>query len=79
MERLDKKNRKLLKGEQQKKTGKNKGLYEYRYCDQYGELRSVYSWRLTASDPQPKGKRKCEPLRDIERKIEEDLHDEIDT
>lgn len=79
MDRRDLKNRLLLKGEQQKKTGKNKGLYEYRYKDQYGELRSVYSWRLTASDPQLKGKQKCEPLRDMERKIEEDLHDEIDT
>lgn len=79
MSRKDLQNRKLLKGEQQEKSGKYKGRYEYRYRDQYGKIRSIYSWRLTEADPQPKGKRKCEPLRDMERKIEEDLHDGIDT
>ena len=75
MERLDEKNRQLLKGEQQKKNGR----YEYRYRDQYGKIRSIYSWRLTQSDPVPDGKRHCLPLRDLEREIERDLHDKVDT
>lgn len=79
MDRRDLKNRPLLKGEQQEKNGKYKGRYEYRYKDRYGEIRSVYSWRLTQSDGLPKGKRPCVPLRDLERQIAEDLHDDIDT
>ena len=75
MVRKDKKGRNLFKGEQQKKSGQ----YEYRYRDQYGKIRSVYSWRLTQSDPVPNGKRHCLPLRDLEREIERDLHDKVDT
>lgn len=73
--RRDKQNRVLREGEYQKSNG----LYEYRYRDKYNVERSVYSWRLTASDAIPKGKRKCEPLRDMEVKIGNDLHDEIDS
>ena len=75
MVRKDKKGRNLFKGEQQKKSGQ----YEYRYRDQYGKIRSVYSWRLTQSEPVPNGKRHCLPLRDLEREIERDLHDKVDT
>ena len=64
--RRDTKDRVLEKGEYQKKTG----LYEYRYEDIYGITRSIYSWRLTASDPQPKGKAPCEPLRDMKVAID---------
>ena len=75
MTRKDKLGRNLREGERQKKDGR----YEYRYRDIYGAVRSVYSWRLTKSDPQPKGKRPCEPLRDLEERIQRDLHDGIDT
>ena len=67
--------RNLREGERQKKDGR----YEYRYRDIYGQMRSVYSWRLTISDPQPKGKRQCEALRILEERIKSDLHDNIDT
>ena len=67
--------RKLLKGERQHKDGR----YEYRYYDKYHKRQSIYSWKLTPSDPLPKGKKQCRALRDMEREIEKDLQDEIDT
>lgn len=73
--RKDNKGRILLNGEQQKSTGQ----YEYRYYDIYNVRRSIYSWRLTASDPTPKGKKYCEPLRVMEERIERDKHNGIDT
>lgn len=73
--RRDKKDRVLEKGEYQKDSG----VYEYRYKDIYGKTRSIYSWRLTASDPQPKGKAPCEPLRDMKVAIDKDKHNHIDT
>ena len=73
--RRDKKNRVLEKGEYQKESG----VYEYRYKDIHGKTRSIYSWRLTASDPQPKEKAPCEPLRDMIQDINEDKHNNIDT
>ena len=73
--RRDDKKRILEKGEYQKDSG----VYEYRYKDIHGKTRSIYSWRLTASDPQPKGKAPCEPLRDMEAAIDKDLHNNIDT
>ena len=65
----------LREGERQKDDGR----YEYRYRDIYGVMRSVYSWRLTKSDPQPSGKKPCKPLRELEAEIKKDLHDGIDT
>lgn len=73
--RRDTKGRVLEKGEYQKDSG----VYEYRYKDIYGKTRSIYSWRLTASDQQPKGKAPCEPLRDMKVAIDKDLHNDIDT
>lgn len=73
--RWDRKNRVLEKGEYQKDSG----VYEYRYKDIHGKPRSIYSWRLTAADPQPKGKAPCEPLRDMKVAIDKDLHNNIDT
>ena len=73
--RRDSKGRVLEKGEYQKGSG----VYEYRYKDIYGKTKSIYSWRLTAADPQPKGKASCEPLRDMKVAIDKDLHNNIDT
>ena len=73
--RRDDKKRILEKGEYQKDSG----VYEYRYKDIHGKTRSIYSWRLTASDPQPKGKAPCKPLRDMIQDINEDKHNNIDT
>lgn len=74
-ERRDTKNRILWTGEYQKSNG----VYEYRYVDSGGESRSVYSWRLTQSDRLPKGKRSQMCLREMEKQIERDKQDEIDT
>jgi len=67
--------RKLREGERQKSDGR----YEYRYRDIYGVMRSVYSWRLTKSDPQPVGKKPCKSLREQEAEIQKDKYDGIDT
>ena len=58
--RRDNKNRKLLTGESQDKDGR----YSYKYNEAFGNRKSVYSWRLTESDPYPKGKRRDISLRE---------------
>ena len=40
------------------------GRYAYRYTTPFGQRKTVYSWRLTASDPMPAGKRKDKSLRE---------------
>jgi hypothetical protein len=74
-ERRDNKGRILKDGEYQKSYGR----YEYRYIDLNGEKRSVYSWRLTASDKTPAGKKVETPLRELEKLIKKDLDDGIST
>lgn len=73
--RRDNKGRILLEGEYQKSNGQ----YEFRYWDKYNTKKSIYSWRLTNSDPLPKGKRECQPLRELEKEILADKHDQIDS
>lgn len=68
--RRDKKGRRLLTGESQRKDGK----YEYKYQDAFGKRKTVYSWRLTEADSVPKGKRGDIPLREKERQIQLDLN-----
>lgn len=72
-ERRDNKNRKLRIGESQNKDGR----YRYKYYDANGERKSVYSWRLTESDPYPKGKKKDISLREKERTIEKEKNDVV--
>ena len=69
--RKDTKGRILRDGEIQKADGR----YEFRYYDVKGERRSIYSWRLTATDPIPEGKRECLSLREMERDILRDVQD----
>lgn len=71
--RRDNKGRKLVTGESQDKDGR----YRYKYNDSFGKRKSVYSWRLTESDPYPKGKRKDISLREKEKVIEKALCDEV--
>lgn len=71
--RKDNKNRKLLTGESQDK----KGRYRYKYNDAFGNRKSVYSWRLTDSDPYPKGKRRDISLREKEKNIKKLLDDSV--
>ena len=63
--RRDSKNRKLNKGEYQRSDGR----YAYRYVDQNGNERWVYSWRLTATDKVQEGTEATACLRDMEIEI----------
>jgi len=67
--RKDIKGRNLRDNEFQKKDGR----YEYRFTDKSGKTKSVYSWRLVASDKTPSGKRECKPLREMEIAIQRDI------
>lgn len=63
--RKDSKGRNLRDNEIQRPDGR----YEYRYYNINGELKSIYSWRLTETDPLPNGKRTCESLRELEKQL----------
>lgn len=71
--RKDNKGRILRDNEFQQKDGR----YLYRYYDTKHELKSVYSWRLVETDRVPNGKRQCECLREMEKKINKDVDDGI--
>ena len=73
--RKDNKGRRLATGESQDKDGR----YRYRYNDSFGKRKSVYSWRLTESDPYPKGKRKDISLREKEKEVEKALRNAVAT
>lgn len=73
--RKDNKGRLLKTGESQRKDGR----YAYKYQDKNGKSKFMYSWRLTDTDPIPKGKRFCRSLRDLERDLQRDIMDGIDT
>lgn len=71
--RRDNKGRILRNGEVQRSDGK----YMFRYTDLNGERKTVYSWRLVATDPLPQGRRGGEALRDMEKTILRDIDDGI--
>ena len=71
--RRDSKGRILRNGECQRKDG----LYQYDYVDMNGKPKCLYSWKLEATDPLPKGKRKCKSLRDKEREVQRNIDDGI--
>lgn len=73
--RRDRKGRILRRGELQRNDGK----YEYRYYDAIGVRRSIYSWKLIETDTVPQGKRCKQSLRELERQIQRDLEDGIQT
>jgi len=73
--RRDKKGRVLRNGESQRSDG----MYMYRYNDTGGVRRTIYSWRLVESDKLPANKRPCQPLRDLEKEIDDDLNDGLQT
>ena len=68
-------NRILREGEYQRKDGR----YRFRYIDEDGKEKNVYSWRLDKNDPMPKGKKRERSLREKEKQIEADLFDRIVT
>ena len=63
--RRDKRNRILHDGEYQRADGR----YRYRYIDEDGREKNVYSWRLDKNDPMPSGKKRELSLREKERQI----------
>ena len=71
--RRDSKNRILRTGESQEADGR----YKFRYIDANGKRKSVYSWRLVATDSIPAGKRDNAPLREQEKIINRDIDDSI--
>lgn len=73
--RKDSKGRRLATGESQDKDGR----YRYKYNDVFGKRKSVYSWRLTESDPYPKGKRNDISLREKEKEVEKALRNAVAT
>lgn len=74
MTRYDNKNRLLRSGEYQRPDGR----YSYKYIKD-GKQCFVYSWKLNSTDKVPTGKSDCESLREMERRINRDLEDNIDT
>lgn len=71
--RKDSKGRILRNGEVQRQDG----MYMFRYTDQDGKRKSVYSWKLVCTDKVPDGKKCATALRDIERQINRDREDGI--
>ena len=67
--RRDNRNRILREGEYQRKDGR----YRFRYIDEDGKEKNVYSWRLDKNDPMPKGKKREPSLREKEKQIEADF------
>ena len=73
VKRRDNKNRILRTGESQEADGR----YKFRYIDANGKRKTVYSWRLVATDSVPAGKKDNAPLREQEKVINRDLDDDI--
>ena len=70
--RRDKRNRKLHNGEIQLADGR----YRYKYVDELGKSRYVYSKRLVPNDPAVHGKKE-ESLREKIAKIQKDKQDNL--
>ena len=71
--RRDNKNRILRTGESQRSDGK----YMFRYVDANGKTQCIYSWKLVKTDILPAGKKDNGALRDLEKRIQRDMDDEI--
>ena len=67
--RRDNKKRLLWEGEVHEQNGR----YKYRYTDSNGKRKSVYSWRLTSTDPFPAGKKPDLSLREKEQIIQKEV------
>ena len=73
--RKDSKGRNLRNGEVQRPDG----MYMFRYTDQDGKRRAIYSWKLVSTDKAPEGKRCKAALRDMEKEVLRDIEDDIRT
>lgn len=68
--RRDSKNRVLKEGESQRKDGR----YAFKFLDNDGRYKTVYSWKLTKTDITPAGKRDGPSLREKEEGIIKQLY-----
>ncbi len=75
LKRKDNRGRILQTGESQRKDGR----YVFKYLDNHGEQKFIYSWRLNCADALPKGKRECVSLRELEQELQKDRLDGIDS
>ena len=73
--RKDSKGRTLRNDETQQPDGR----YKFRYTYENGERRTVYSWKLVATNKLKDGLRGQESLRDKEKRILKDLDGHIKT
>ena len=71
--RRDNRGRVLRFGESQRPDGR----YQFKYQDNDGKLKLVYSWRLDKNDRTPAGKKLELSLREKEQQIEHDLFEHI--
>ena len=71
--RRDSKGRVLRNGESQRKDGR----FMYKYTDNAGNIKYVYSWKLVKTDTVPKGAKDDLSLREKEKLIHRDLEDDI--
>lgn len=71
--RRDNRGRILRFGESQRQDGR----YAFKYKDNDGSVKFVYSWRLDKNDRAPAGKKRELSLREKEKQIEHDLFDHI--
>ncbi|SFC34684.1 DNA binding domain of tn916 integrase [Butyrivibrio sp. YAB3001] len=71
--RRDKRGRILHNGEMQMYDGR----YRFKYVDENGKEKAVYSWRLDHNDATPAGKKRDTSLREKEKKIQADIFDHI--
>ena len=55
------------------------GRYKYRYTDETGARRTVYSWKLVETDKLKEGQTGKKSLREKEKEIQRDLDDHIKT
>lgn len=65
----------LRTGESQRTDGR----YLYKYVDDTGTPQCVYAWKLVPTDKTPAGKRDKPSLRELEKEIQKDLADGIDS
>ena len=71
--RRDNKGRVLRNGESQRKDGR----FMYKYTDNAGNIKYVYSWKLVKTDTVPKGAKDDLSLREKEKLIHRDLEEDI--
>ena len=71
--RRDNRGRVLRFGESQRQDGR----YAFKYKDNDGSVKFVYSWRLDKNDRTPAGKKRELSLREKEKQIEHDLFNHI--